>query len=307
MRRCIKQLCAVLMIIGLNQSIVSCGKDEPSSDFYSPADHTGNSSGIKINNNGHEYVDLGLKVLWATRNIGALNITSMGDLYAFGETNTKDDYAEENYIGGEKDVVKEKWGGAWRLPTSLELDELVKKCSFNLKTIDGTDVIEVIGPNGNSMVMPYSIYLWEGEGLVGFYWSGTSDSSERAAVFYFSKENQKVYWGTLPKYYGCLVRGVMNNPNYSSSGGSSGGNSSGTGSGGSGNSGSGSNGNENGGDSGGSGSSNDHHYPCKSCGESGDCWNCFGTGKDPITQKRCNTCRGSGKCQTCRGKGYIIV
>lgn len=61
-----------------------------------------------------------------------------------------------------------------------------------------------------------------------------------------------------------------------------------------------------GGNSGNSGTT-DHHYPCKSCDETGNCWNCFGKGIDPITNKKCNTCHGSGKCQTCHGKGYIIV
>lgn len=55
-----------------------------------------------------------------------------------------------------------------------------------------------------------------------------------------------------------------------------------------------------------SGSSN-HHYPCKSCDESGKCWNCSGKGIDSITKKTCNTCHGSGKCQICQGKGYIII
>ena len=55
------------------------------------------------------------------------------------------------------------------------------------------------------------------------------------------------------------------------------------------------------------GEPNNHHYPCKSCDESGKCWNCFGSGTDPITKKKCNTCHGSGKCQMCNGKGYIIV
>lgn len=50
-----------------------------------------------------------------------------------------------------------------------------------------------------------------------------------------------------------------------------------------------------------------HQLPCKSCQESGDCWNCFGSGIDPITNKKCFTCHGSGKCQVCHGKGYITV
>lgn len=55
------------------------------------------------------------------------------------------------------------------------------------------------------------------------------------------------------------------------------------------------------------GGSSNHHYPCKSCNETGDCWNCFGSGTDPITNKKCNTCHGTGKCQICHGKGYINV
>lgn len=62
-----------------------------------------------------------------------------------------------------------------------------------------------------------------------------------------------------------------------------------------------------GGNTGNGGGSSNHHYPCKSCDESGKCWNCFGTGTDPITKKECNTCHGSGKCQICNGKGYFIV
>ena len=73
------------------------------------------------------------------------------------------------------------------------------------------------------------------------------------------------------------------------------------------------NGGNNNGNSGNEGGSNNegggsnHHYPCKPCDETGDCWNCFGSGTDPITNKKCNTCHGTGKCQICYGKGYIIV
>lgn len=71
--------------------------------------------------------------------------------------------------------------------------------------------------------------------------------------------------------------------------------------------GSGDSGNSGGNDGGNTGGSSNHHYPCKSCDETGKCWNCYGTGTDPITNKKCNTCHGTGKCQTCNGRGYIIV
>lgn len=64
-------------------------------------------------------------------------------------------------------------------------------------------------------------------------------------------------------------------------------------------------GNEGGGNNGGSGSN--HHHECSACDGTGDCWNCYGSGTDPITRRKCNTCHGSGKCQICHGKGYIIV
>lgn len=48
--------------------------------------------------NGHEAVDLGLSVKWATCNIGASNPEEYGDYFAFGETEPKDEYTEENYM-----------------------------------------------------------------------------------------------------------------------------------------------------------------------------------------------------------------
>ena len=39
--------------------------------------------------NGHEYVDLGLSVKWATCNVGATKPEEKGDLFAWGETAPK--------------------------------------------------------------------------------------------------------------------------------------------------------------------------------------------------------------------------
>jgi hypothetical protein len=38
--------------------------------------------------NGHEWVDLGLSVKWATCNVGAVSPASYGNYYAWGETST---------------------------------------------------------------------------------------------------------------------------------------------------------------------------------------------------------------------------
>ena len=96
-------------------------------------------------------VDLGLSVYWATCNVGANFPEEYGDYYAWGETETKEDYSWETYkwcngsyytltkynnsssygtvdnktvLDLEDDVAHVKLGGNWRMPTSSEVDEL---------------------------------------------------------------------------------------------------------------------------------------------------------------------------------------
>ena len=46
--------------------------------------------------NGHEWVDLGLSVKWATCNVGASSPSDYGNYYAWGETRTKSEYTTDN-------------------------------------------------------------------------------------------------------------------------------------------------------------------------------------------------------------------
>ena len=48
--------------------------------------------------NGHEYVNLGLSVKWATCNVGASRPEQCGTYYAWGETAPKYDYSCDNYF-----------------------------------------------------------------------------------------------------------------------------------------------------------------------------------------------------------------
>ena len=87
--------------------------------------------------NGHQYVDLGLSVKWATCNIGAskYNTVSYGVFFAWGETETryafdKNYYLEPkqgHYYDGNLSVLEPSddaatvlWGKEWRLPTKEE-------------------------------------------------------------------------------------------------------------------------------------------------------------------------------------------
>ena len=49
--------------------------------------------------NGYDWVDLGLSVKWATKNVGASSPSDYGGYYAWGETETKSSYDLSNYFG----------------------------------------------------------------------------------------------------------------------------------------------------------------------------------------------------------------
>ena len=62
-----------------------CGASNPTDAKYC------NECGYQLSNIilGHDFVDLGLSVKWATCNIGAKDPTEYGDYFAWGETVTK--------------------------------------------------------------------------------------------------------------------------------------------------------------------------------------------------------------------------
>lgn len=164
--------------------------------------------------NGHEWVDLGLSVKWATMNVGASRPSDYGGYYAWGETSTKEVYdwwscfdcidssgdgwdtyrldgqTKINPYSGH-DTARENWGGTWRMPTDVENDELCKKCKWVWTSKNGHNGYNVTGPNGNSIFLPAAGWRngtssgYVGEG--GYYWSGSlsSSNSYNARSLYF--------------------------------------------------------------------------------------------------------------------------
>ena len=127
-------------------------------------------------------VDLGLSVKWASCNVGATSPEQYGDKYAWGETETKDNYTKDNYIyynaetmvytflgndisGTEFDAARKVWGGKWRMPTYDEMYELRMKCEWEWTRFNNKNGFKATGPNGNSIFIPI-------EERTG-YWSST--------------------------------------------------------------------------------------------------------------------------------------
>ena len=189
-------------------------------------------------NNGHEYVDLGLSVKWATCNVGANSPEAYGDYFAWGETSTKETYDEDNcatyglsiselqsqgYIDGEgnltaqHDAATANWGGDWRMPTRNELSELRDNCTWTWTTYDRVNGYNVEGPNGNSIFLPAAGdrngSSLSNSGRYGDYWSSTpSEDNDNynynyayCILFYSSYRNFSIYL----RYLGISVRPVI--------------------------------------------------------------------------------------------------
>ena len=194
--------------------------------------------------NGYEWVDLGLPsgLKWATCNVGATTPEEYGDYFAWGEVEPKttyywstykycvDDYdnltkycTDSSYgkdgftdsktvLDLEDDAATANWGGAWRMPTKAEQDELRNNCTWDWTTQNGVNGYKVTGPNGNSIFLPAAGYMYEGTlynaGSNGYYWSSSlyTDFPKCAYTVYFHSFN--VGWNYDGRGYGLSVRPV---------------------------------------------------------------------------------------------------
>ena len=172
--------------------------------------------------NGHEWVDLGLSVRWATCNVGASSPSDYGNYYAWGETGTKSSYTLGNSrtfrksmddISGnpQYDAATANWGEGWRMPMWEEFNELLNKCDWQWTTQGGHNGYKVTGPNGNSIFLPAaglrdrtSLYK---AGDYGNYWGSTSSEALRADFLYFDSGCHNVGW--YERSFGRSVRPVL--------------------------------------------------------------------------------------------------
>ncbi len=173
--------------------------------------------------NGHQWVDLGLSVKWATCNVGASSPSDYGNYYAWGETRTKSEYTMDNCstyginigdISGDSryDAARANWGGTWRLPTQAEMQELIDKCTWTWTSQGGRNGYRVTGPNGSSIFLPAAGYRYGSSlnvaGDYGYYWSSPPfESAARIACsLYFVSSDHSLDW--YYRYSGQSVRPV---------------------------------------------------------------------------------------------------
>ncbi len=139
-------------------------------------------------------IDLGLPsgTLWASCNVGAEKPEEYGNYYAWGEVTPKDEYSWSSYkyaqgtswndpritkycnnsdygnegftdnkttLDLEDDAAHVNWGGAWRMPTSTEIDELLDLCTWTWMVQNGVEGYQVTSKtNNNSIFLPAAGY-----------------------------------------------------------------------------------------------------------------------------------------------------
>ena len=199
--------------------------------------------------NGHEYVDLGLSVKWATCNLGASSPEELGDKYAWGEVQTKQEFTWNNYqlcVNGdytkltkycpkdywlydnfsesvidnktqlefEDDAARVHLGGTWAIPSDSEINELIdpNNCVWiksHRNNVAGYEVISKI--NGNSIFIPFMDKFDNGEG-VGIYWASTitfTQHPEMGYALYLREDKNIGTWGAWERYWGWYIRPVL--------------------------------------------------------------------------------------------------
>ena len=170
---------------------------------------------------GHEYVDLGLSVKWATCNVGANKPEDYGDYFAWGETKPKKSYSSSNYSYTSNpttlpllaDAARANWGGAWRMPTKAEQGELRENCTWTWTTQNGVKGYKVTSKsNGNSIFLPPAGYRYDSSlgyaGSYGDYWSSSLGTHGTSFAWDVDFNSSSVLRNDGRRYYGHSVRPV---------------------------------------------------------------------------------------------------
>ena len=161
--------------------------------------------------NGHEYVDLGLKskTMWATKNVSSQpgQNNEYGDYFAWGNSTPVNEYSQLNTNvplltvneavtdgnnSSYKDVAKTYWGGKWVTPSQVQCNELLDDCKWEWNSDLNCYMVSSQAENNNAMILlPVAgYYAINGEkyapvdvGISADYWTSTQDIGQGYANY----------------------------------------------------------------------------------------------------------------------------
>ena len=201
----------------------------------------------KINNNGYDYVDLGLPsgTLWATMNVGASKPSDAGLYFQWGDTQgyTADkvgtgegqkkfasdegdykfgvypNYSKYTTAGAtldlEDDAAHANMGGDWHMPTPDQIKELTANTTSTWTTQDGVNgrLFTSKKDGSKTIFIPAAGSAWDGSvqgsGDGGYVWSSMlgADDVDGGQNLGFGSGGVGLY--DSGRYGGCSVRGVV--------------------------------------------------------------------------------------------------
>lgn len=232
-----KKLVILLMLIsvfvtacGPGDELVNSGEDdskkEENNDNLNTGENDNKKEGYDENLNpvgfvppsDYKGVYLALSVNWAEYNVGAENINDCGGCYGWGDA-TGGYYLEDpnkypsvnppmNISGTQYDIVTQKWGNGWRMPTMAEMQELIDKCRISW---DSSMQAWKVEGNKNVIYLPFSPIR---TGQVYHddcgYWTATLNKDNNTAYCLFKAQGggELNTINSLARYYGLAVRPV---------------------------------------------------------------------------------------------------
>ena len=164
-----------------------------------------------IINDGKEYpfVDLGLSVLWAKYNLGAMKESEHGDYLTWNDIHENSLFSVcstemckidiYNYYKNQKVLLSSRFSDI-RMPSLQDFTELIRNCRWERTAVDGINGYKVIGKNGNHIFLPISGHLEKNEGVksincYGQYLSGSyqNDNVAHYLLLRFSENEYYIY------------------------------------------------------------------------------------------------------------------
>ena len=133
-----------------------------------------------------------------------------------GVVDGKTQLSDYNYAD---DAARKILGGAWRLPTIAEWQELMEECTWTWTTLNEVKGVQVTGPGGGSIFLP-AAGTWAGTTYwaapFGDYLSATiaphteSSTTYASSVYFYASDNSVNKSVTHnARYNGCSIRPVL--------------------------------------------------------------------------------------------------
>ena len=146
-----------------------------------------------------KYIDLGLSVLWADCNIGAIAPEEYGKYYRWDK------------------IPKE-----YEIPTKEQQDELREKCIWKWTTQNGVEGYKVISKvNGNSIFLPAAGYCNDSDqgnilfnNYKGYYWSSSPCTDGGRQAYYLIFNSGYINWNNDYYFYRQPVRTIKTKTNF---------------------------------------------------------------------------------------------